>query len=64
MKNGIESFTDKLTGILYKQALPNTNVVVSPLNIFGAFSVLLYGADGNTREEIANFLGFPSANEQ
>ena len=34
------------------------NQIFSPINIAHAFGILLQGADGNTKKEIANIFGF------
>ena len=34
------------------------NQIFSPINIAHAFGILLYGAEGDTKKEIANILGY------
>ena len=58
-KEQLEHFT-RITGDFTLKILKEKegNQIFSPINIAHAFGILLQGADGDTKKEIANIFGF------
>lgn len=63
MAHGILSLSVDLVQKLH-HATKDENLILSPLCIYAALSMVYLGADGSTRDEIGKVLGSPTDNNE
>ena len=63
LADSVQSISDNVFVSLVRSESPSSNVIISPVSIHFALSLLYYGAEGQTREQLSQFMKFDSINE-
>merc|ERR1712110_1216493 len=63
LADSVQSISDNVFVSLVRSEFPSSNVIISPVSIHFAFSLLYHGAEGRTREQLSQFMKFDSINE-
>merc|ERR1712184_73939 len=63
LADSVQSISDNVFVSLVRSEFPSSNVIISPVSIHFALSLLYHGAEGRTREQLSQFMKFDSINE-
>jgi len=63
LADSVQSISDNVFVSLVRSESPSSNVIISPVSIHFALSLLYHGAEGKTREQLSQFMKFDSINE-
>lgn len=61
VQNGMFNFGVRLNSIIQSDNTNYKNIVFSPIGVYTALSLLHYGSDGDTRDELGGVLGIPKS---
>ena len=63
LSDSVQSISDNVFVSLTRSEAPASNVIISPVSIYFALSLLYHGAQGVTREQLSQFMKFDRLNE-
>merc|ERR1712110_494101 len=63
LADSVQSISANVFVSLVRSESPSSNVIISPVSIHFALSLLYHGAEGKTREQLSQFMKFDSINE-
>merc|ERR1711860_116551 len=63
LADSVQSISNNVFVSLVRSESPSSNVIISPVSIHFALSLLYHGAEGRAREQLSQFMKFDSINE-